>query len=168
VRRSLLLVVVLLAVTGCGSSGGTSSTTTATTTVASPATILPGSRALYAGGDWAVVLKGTDAVAAHLVAGRWRADRSGRVEVTILGPAAGRTVSSFPQVAAELTAKAPLVESGLWVDGKELAVKGGGTPTEGTIYGAPGADLAPGRHVAVAYGRTDTTGTARAWSFRTR
>jgi hypothetical protein len=167
VRRSTLLFV-LLVVAGCGSSGGTAPTTVATTAVASPAAILPGSRALFAGGDWAVVLRGTDAVAAHRVGGRWRADRSGRVTVTILGPAPGRTVSSFPQVAVELTSKTPLVESALWVDGKELAVKGGGTPLRGTIYGAPGADLAPGRHVAVAYGRTVTTGTARAWTFRSR
>ena len=114
------------------------------------------------------MLEGTHAVAAHLVGGRWRADVSGRVKISILGPRPGRTVASLPQVAAELSSKTPLVESGLWVDGKELAVKGGGTPTSGTIYGAPAGDLAPGRHVAVAYGRTDTTGTARAWAFRTR
>jgi len=46
-------------------------------------------------------------------------------------------------------------------------VKGGGlTPTKGTIYGAPVAPLARGEHLAVAYGRTDATGTAVAWMFR--
>ena len=69
-------------------------------------------------------------------------------------------------MAVELSAKKPLIESGMWVDGKELVVKGGGlTATKGTIYGAPGTPLAPGKHVAVAYGRTDTHATAVAWTF---
>jgi hypothetical protein len=46
-------------------------------------------------------------------------------------------------------------------------VKGGGlTATKGTIYGAPGAPLTKGTHVAVAYARTDEHATAVAWSFR--
>ena len=57
----------------------------------------------------------------------------------------------------------------MWVDGKELPAKGGGlTPTRGTIYGAPGAPLARGTHVAVAYGRTAEHGTAVGWSFRVK
>ena len=40
----------------------------------------------------------------------------------------------------------------MWVDGKELLVKGGGlTSTKGTIYGAPDTPLTKGTHVAVAY-----------------
>ena len=55
----------------------------------------------------------------------------------------------------------------MWVDGKELVVKGGGlTATKGTIYGAPDAPLTKGTHVAVAYGRTAVHATAVAWSFR--
>jgi hypothetical protein len=54
----------------------------------------------------------------------------------------------------------------MWVDGEELVVKGGGLrPERGTIYGAPGGALAPGKHVAVAYGRTATHATAVAWTF---
>ena len=45
-------------------------------------------------------------------------------------------------------------------------MKGGGSPRTGTIYGAPAAPLAPGPHVAVAYGRTATAATAVAWTFR--
>jgi hypothetical protein len=104
----------------------------------------------------------------HLAKGSWHTDTSGRVKIAILGPKPGSVAPSLPQVAAELRATKPLVETGLWVDGKELVVKGGGAPTQVTIYGAPASDLAPGRHVAVAYGRTDSTGSARAWSFRVR
>ena len=134
----------------------------------SPATALPGSRVLYAGGPWAVVLEGSQAVAVHLVDGRWLPDRSGRVKIEILGPDPGTTAAKLPQVAAELTAPTDLVESGLWLDGVELEVKGGGTPRRATIYGAPAKPLAAGKHTAVAYGRTAGSGTARTWSFTTR
>lgn len=90
------------------------------------------------------------------------------MKIEILGPHPGGTAPKLPQVAAQLTAPAPgLVESGLWVDGKPLQVKGGGSPTRATIYGAPAKPLTAGTHAAIAYGRTAVTGTARAWSFRT-
>ena len=164
-RLPLVLAVLVLA--ACGSSKGSQPPAT-TATPPPPSSAVPGSKGLYAGGNWAVVLAGGRAVAVHLDGGAWRTDTSGRVKIAILGPKPGSVAPSLPQVAAELRAPKPLVESGLWVDGKELVVKGGGTPTRATIYGAPASDLAPGRHVAVAYGRTDSTGSARAWSFRVR
>ena len=131
----------------------------------------PGRRAmeLYVGGDWAVASvrtrRGAYAAAFRLVGGRWRADLSRRVKLRVLGPEPRAKAAKTPQVAAEISAPAPLVESGLWIDGEPLDVKGGGTATKGTIYGAPAAPLAPGTHVAVAYGRTATHGTATAWTF---
>jgi hypothetical protein len=165
VRKLLLLPAVLL-VAGCGASKGAAPVTT-TTPVSSPLSALPGSHVLYFSGGWAVLQKGARAVAAHKVGRRWRADGSGRVSIEILGPRPGRTAPRLPQVAAQLSSESALVESGLWVDGKELVVKGGGSPTLATIYGAPAHALRPGRHVAVAYARSDRTGTARAWVFRT-
>lgn len=160
-RRAAFLVCVL-ALAGCG--GSSSRTTTASTTAASP----PGPGAtLYAGGDWAVVLDGARATAFHRLGGSWHPDTTGAVDVRILGPKPGSSAAATPQVAAELSAAKPLIESGLWVDGRELAVKGGGLrPTRGTIYGAPGRPLARGRHQAVAYARTAGHATAVAWSFR--
>ena len=157
--RPLAFLLVALALAGCG---GSSATVTTTTSAAAP----PGpGTTLYAGGDWAVVLDGDHATAFHRVAGTWRADTSGAVKIRILGP--DGNVAATPQVAAELSAKQPLIESGMWVDGKELVVKGGGlTATKGTIYGAPGAPLTKGTHVAVAYARTAVHATAVAWSFR--
>jgi ABC-type glycerol-3-phosphate transport system substrate-binding protein len=157
--RRLALLLTALVLAGCG---GSSATVTTTTTAAAP----PGpGTTLYAGGDWAVVLDGDHATAFHRVAGAWNADRSGAVKIRILGP--DGAVAATPQVAAELSAKQPLIESGMWVDGKELVVKGGGlTATKGTIYGAPGAPLTKGTHVAVAYARTSAHATAVAWSFR--
>jgi hypothetical protein len=156
-RIALVLFVAVLA--GCGSSSKTS----VTTTVAAPK---PGpGKVLYRNGDWAVVLSGGTARALHLAAGSWQPDTTGLVKVSILGPLG--TAAARPQVAAELSANAPLVESGLWVDGVELLAKGGGLkPNRGTIYGAPDGALAPGKHVAVAYARTADHATAVAWSFR--
>ncbi len=152
---------MLLALAGCGSSEQATPTTSADT---GP----PGSgTTLYAGGPWAVVLDGSDATAFHQVAGRWTADRSGAVKIAILGPKPHSTVAAIPQVAAELSAAKPLIESGMWVDGQEIPAKGGGLrPTRGTIYGAPGAPLDKGTHVAVAYARTSQHATAVAWTFR--
>ena len=109
---------------------------------------------------------GGTARALHLVGGSWRPDTSGAVKMSILGPhgtaaahPAGRCASSPRSRRSSRAA--------LWVDGTELLEKGGGlTPNRGTIYGAPDAPLAPGKHVAVAYGRTADHATAVAWSFR--
>jgi hypothetical protein len=160
-RVALMLSIVFLA--GCGSTAKQAAPTTTATATPKPG---PG-QVLYQSGNWAVVLDGGRARALHLVAGHWRPDTSGAVKVSILGPRG--TAAAIPQIAAELSAKSPLVESGLWVDGKELVEKGGGlTPTKGTIYGAPDRQLAAGKHVAVAYARTAAHATALAWSFRAR
>lgn len=153
-------MLVVAALAGCGSSSKPVVTTTATA-IPKPG---PG-QVIYQGGDWAVVVSGGTAHALHFAAGSWQPDASGLVKVSIIAPHG--TAAATPQVAAEISAKAPLVESGLWVDGAELLAKGGGlTPNRGTIYGAPDAPLASGRHVAVAYGRTADHATAVAWSFR--
>ncbi len=157
---SLLLIAVVAA--SCGSA----KTASTTTPVAppDPASAVKGSTTLYQGGEWAVVVKGDSAVALHLVGGEWEPDRTGAVKVTFLGPHG--TVAPISQVAAELSAGTPLVESGLWVDGVELLEKGGGlTAKRGTIYGAPSTALAPGKHLAVAYARTASAATAVARVF---
>jgi hypothetical protein len=157
--RRLAFLFTALALAGCGGSSGTGTTTTGAAEPPGPGTVL------YAGGDWAVVLDGAKATAFHRVAGTWNADTSGAVKIRILAP--DGKVAATPQVAAELSAAKPLIESGMWVDGREIPVKGGGlTATKGTIYGAPGAPLMKGKHVAVAYARTAEHATAVAWSFR--
>jgi len=162
VRRLLPLVFLALLASACGATKHVD--VKVTTTRATPA---PGpGHVLYKGGGWAVLLQGHKASAEHLVGGVWTPDRSGVVKVDILGPKPNQKVAATPQVAAQLIGNAPLVESALWVDGTELQEKGGGlNPKRGTIYGAPAAPLAAGRHVAVAYARTAAHGTAVAWVF---
>ena len=161
-RTALCFIAVAAALAGCGSSHQ-AVTTTAPATPASA--VGPQAKTLYQSTNgWAVVQQGANAVALHLVGGEWRSDRSGAVRIEILGPR--RIATSQPQVAAQISAPNDLAETALWVDGKELLVKGGGTPRRGTIYATTAAPLAPGRHVAVAYGRTATAATAVAWAFR--
>jgi hypothetical protein len=134
-------------------------------------TLAGATRTLYKGGDWAVVQSTegdhASAVAFHLVDGRWHADTHGQVKLEILGPRPGSAQPSQPQVAIGLKSATPLQESALWVDGVELFEKGGGTPTNGTIYGAPDKNLEPGVHYAVGYARNATSGSAVAWTFKT-
>jgi hypothetical protein len=181
VKRSLVVACLLLAgLAGCGGDGDGGTTTTA---APSPAQALAAlaragrvdapadarARTLYRSGEWAVAtLQGDNAAyaaALRLTGGRWRADLSRAVKIRILGPEPGEQAAATPQVAVELTSSAPLAESGLWVDGVPLDVKGGGTATRGTIYGAPAMPLEAGQHVAVAFARTARSGTAVAWTF---
>lgn len=161
--RLAVLLILAAVLAGCG--GATVSKPPVVSTAAAPK---PGpGQVLYQGGAWAVVVDGKKAVAEHLAGGAWVPDTSGAVRVTILGPRG--TVAPVTQLAAELSAKQPLVESGLWVDGVEQLVKGGGLkPNRGTIYGAPANPLASGVHTIVAYARTDTHATAVAATFRVR
>ena len=153
-----LFLGVALLLAGCGGGGGGK----AQMLGAEPAV-------LYSSADWQVVLtsRGSGSVAEvlHRVNGKWAVDRSHGVKLEILGPKPGQpSTANPPQVAITMKAKSPLVESQLWVDGNALMVKGGGTPTNGTIYGAP-LKLSPGKHTAVGYARTASTGSAVAWSF---
>jgi hypothetical protein len=180
-RLALLLAAVALA--GCG--GSKTATTRATTTVAKipdPAAAmrrliaaepsLAGKVAtLYIGGPWAVVSSTSPgkahAVVFHLAGNRWVPDRSGGVKISILGPQPGTTAPALAQVAIGFKSKQPFVESGLWIDGTDIEAKGGGSPTSGSIYGAEPKALKPGEHVAVGYARTNGSGAAVAWIFRT-
>jgi hypothetical protein len=146
-RRVLALAAVAL-LAGCGGSGAKVET-------------------LYSGGDWVVDVNNGKAEVQHHVNGKWVVDRSGGVKIEILGPKPGETLTANPpQVAITMHSHTPLVESALWLDGNRLLEKGGGTPTNGTIYGAPPNALDPGQHVAVGYARTASTGTAVSWTFR--
>ena len=146
-RAAALLAVVALAA-GCG--GGKKDLT------------------LYTAAGWTVVLRGHTALLYHYVGGKWQVDRSHAVRIEILGPNPGKVAPNPPQVAIAMHSQTPLVESALWVDDTHLFEKGGGSPTNGTIYGAPANPLDPGTHVAVGYARTAFGGTVVAWSFKVK
>jgi hypothetical protein len=176
--RRIALLLAAAALTGCGGAK-----THTTTTVAAPAPAaamhaliatdpsLAGTvRTLFQDSSWAVVQSTSpgkaSAVAFRLVDGRWRADRSGVVRVSILGPEPGATAPVIPQVAIAIKSKQAFVQDALWIDGKELFEKGGGSPNDFSAYGAPTAALKEGPHVAVGFARTDAHATAIAWVFK--
>ena len=144
-RLAALAAVALLA--GCGGGGKSSEQT------------------LYSAPDWAVTLDHGKAEVQHRVNGKWVVDHSGAVKIEILGPRTGQLTSNPPQVAITMHSRTPIVESFLWVDGNRLFEKGGGTPTNYTLYGAPTV-LTPGTHTAVGYARTAFGGSAVAWTFQ--
>ena len=159
--RRLCLLGLVAVLTACGSSSKSAETTTATVPKPGPGTVV------YQGLQWSVVVNHGKAEALHLVGGEWAPDTTTAVHISILGPKPHQKVPAMPQVAAELTGNAPLVESALWVDGQELLEKGGGlTPKRGTIYGTTAAPLRRGTHTAVAYARTASHAHAVAWTFR--
>ena len=149
-RAALLGAVALLAAAGCGGSGKNKPLT------------------LYTSNGWTITLDGHRATLYHYVGDRWVVDRSRAVRIAILGPKPNEVASNPPQVAITMHSKQPLVESALWIDDLHLFEKGGGSPTNGTIYGAPANALDPGTHVAVGYARTAFGGTAVAWTFTVR
>jgi hypothetical protein len=188
VRRLTLLGLAAVVLAGCGGSKSTTtSTTTTTTTTTTAAKADPAAamqkliaktpslggtvKVLFNSGDWSVVQssngKTAHAVVFRNVNGSWVPDRSGAVKVEILGPQPGTTAPRLPQVAIGISSKLPFVDSGLWLDGTELFEKGGGSATEGTVYGAPPKAVKPGTHVAVGYARNIANGTAVAWVFKT-
>jgi hypothetical protein len=147
--------VIVTADNGHGSKSATSDATA----------LVPRITTLYSGAGWTVALDHGKAQVFRFVGNRWVVDRTHGVTIEILGPKPGKqSLSNPPQVAITMKAKTPLVESALWVDGNQLLEKGGGTPTNGTIYGAP-LKLAPGTHTAVGYARTASSGSAVAWTF---
>jgi hypothetical protein len=156
VGRLVIPFALALILAGCGGSS-------------KPAAPGPGT-VMFQGTEWAVVLDHGKATAQRFVDGDWVPDRSGTVKIRVLGPDPDSTGNpGMLQVAAELSAPKALAESALWVDGTELLEKGGGLqPNRGTIYGAPESALAPGKHTAIAYGRTAKHATAVAWDFFVR
>jgi hypothetical protein len=135
-------------------------------------------KARQVGGGWAVAwavgthtAEGTTETMAYAVplqrtGGRWLAEISPAIQVRPLGPDQGETVGATPQVAAELKAPEPIVDSSLLVDGAPLEIESGGPSSNFiSMFGAPREPLAAGRHVAVAFARAGTDAAARAWTF---
>jgi hypothetical protein len=106
------------------------------------------------------------AAALRLERGLWRVELGSPVQIEPLRPKPGETVKRRTQLAAEVTAGAPVVEAGLWLDGHAFPSRGGGpTPNALTMFGET-SRLTPGPHTVVAFASTTAGATARAWAFR--
>jgi hypothetical protein len=106
------------------------------------------------------------AVALRRERGIWRVELGSPVQIEPLRPKPGETVRRRTQLAAEVTAGAPVVEAGLWLDGRAFPSRGGGpTPNALTMFGET-SRLTRGLHSVVAFASTTAAATARAWAFR--
>jgi len=152
--------VLALVLAGCGRGGGGSA--------AADTPPEHTGKTLYTSNGWTITLDGVRPTLWRYTGEKWVVDKSHAVKLEILGPKPNEKAPNPPQVAITMRSKQPLVESALWVDNLHLFEKGGGSPTNGTIYGAPANPLAPGAHVAVGYARTAFGGTVVAWPFSVR
>jgi hypothetical protein len=98
---------------------------------------------------------------------QYKASLVSPVRIRPLGPDPGSTHGPIGQVAAEFRAPTPLVQAGLWVDGKAIPAEPRGTPRRFTAFGSTGK-LKPGWHTVVAFAEAGGSGKATAWTFRVR
>jgi hypothetical protein len=166
VRRAAPLALVLVLAACGGSAKHGAATTTARSGSTTTARVDLTTHVLYQANGWEVAVQAGRAQVLRLHAGTYRLAPSGGVRIDILGPKPHSVAAAIPQIAAQFTAKTKLVEAGIWLDGVELPVSGGGIkPTQQTFYGAPASSLPPGLQRVVAYARTDTGGRAVTWTF---
>jgi hypothetical protein len=107
------------------------------------------------------------AVALQRYGNQYRASLVSPVRIRPLGPDPGSTHGPVSQVAAEFSAPTPLVQAGLWVDGKAIPAEPRGSPRRFTAFGSTGT-LKPGRHSVVAFAEAGGSAKATAWTFRVR
>ena len=107
------------------------------------------------------------AVALQRFGRQYKASLVSPVRIRPLGPDPGSTHGPISQVAAEFSAPTPLVQAGLWVDGKAIPAEPRGSPRRFTAFGSSGT-LKPGWHSVVAFAEAGGSAKATAWTFRVR
>jgi hypothetical protein len=107
------------------------------------------------------------AVALQRYGNQYKASLVSPVRIRPLGPDPGSTHGPITQVAAEFAAPTPIVQAGLWVDGKAIPAEPRGAPRKFTAFGSSGS-LKPGWHSVVAFAEAGGSGKATAWTFRVR
>jgi hypothetical protein len=97
--------------------------------------------------------------------GGWRIELGDPID--ILNNEPGETTSERqPRVQFEVSANAPVDEVGLWLDGAALPANAGGTADAVTVVATPEAQLSPGWHVLVVFGRAGDLASAGATPFQ--
>jgi hypothetical protein len=118
-----------------------------------------------------VLARGPRAFAAALgrTGGRWHVLLGDAVRLHSIRPHPGERVRRRTQVAAGVAANTPILQAGLWVDGRALPANGGGFDRRHlTMWQEAPQPLRHGHHVVVAYASTEADASALAWTFVVR
>jgi hypothetical protein len=97
--------------------------------------------------------------------GEWKLELFGPAVLTLVIPEE-RIALKIPRVAIDAEAGAPILEVGVWIDGKQYpSPTEGASPTQMTIFSEPDREFAPGNHTVMAMANLGDTATATAWTF---
>jgi hypothetical protein len=111
------------------------------------------------------------AAALRLEDGAWKLELGGPVRLEALVPDPGEVErrGTGAQLAAGIVADATVLEAGLWLDGKSMPGRSGGTDDRNlTVFSNPVPGLARGPHAVVAFASTRFDASALAWMFTVR
>lgn len=98
--------------------------------------------------------------------GAWKLELGGSVGFNPISPDEQLTTDSTPQVATELDANEPILESAIWID--RTPIEAIISPDELLLNGEATAPLPPGRHTAITFATTESSAGVNAFSFTSR
>lgn len=97
--------------------------------------------------------------------GEWKLELFGPIVLTLVIPEE-RLALSRPRVAVSVEAGAPILEVGVWIDGKQYpSPTEGASPTQMTIFAEAEQEFEPGDHTVMAYASVGDTAVATSWTF---
>lgn len=108
------------------------------------------------------------AAALRLEGRAWRLELGDSVRIRPLRPDPGEVLEERTQLAAEIKARAPIVEGGLWLDGQAVPGESGGVSDRYLTIYTDIVSLEPGPHSIVVFASAGHTASARAWTFKAR
>jgi hypothetical protein len=95
----------------------------------------------------------------------WKLELFGPIVLTLVVPEERISLAN-PRVAIDVEAGAPVVEVGIWIDGRQYpSPTEGPSPTQMTLFSEPDEEFAPGNHTVMALASIGTGATATSWTF---
>ncbi len=98
--------------------------------------------------------------------GAWKLEVGGSVGFNPISPDEQLTTDSTPQIATELDASEPILESAMWVD--RTPIEAIVSPDEMLLNGEAAVPIPPGRHTAITFAATESSAGVNAFSFTSR
>lgn len=98
--------------------------------------------------------------------GAWKLELGGSVGFNPISPDEQLTTDSTPQIATELDANEPILESAIWID--RTPIEAIVSPDEMLLSGEATVPIPPGRHTAITFAATESSASVNAFSFTSR